>query len=93
MSHEAALRVMLSVSAGNYVSLSQMAEWMGITPENLRSHLRGYSHEYFAQLARHYPHRADKYTWQVADDRMPDSAIRFAYSECVFIIRKMVQGI
>lgn len=93
MSYEAALRMMMQVSAGNTVPLADMAAWMGTTPPVLRAHLVGYADEYLQQIMQRYPHWHDRNHWQITDERLDDKYIRLAYAECVFIIKKMLPDI
>lgn len=95
MSHEAALRIMMQVSAGKDVPLTDMAAWMGAAPADLRAHLRTLADEYLEQMARYYQMRSEarKHIWQISDERFADKNIRFAYAECVFIVKKMLPGI
>lgn len=93
MSHLAALRIMMQVSAGNTVPLADMAAWMGTTPPVLRAHLVGYADEYVQHHAQRYPQRHGIGNWQITDERLDDKYIRMAYAECVFIIKKMLPDI
>ena len=95
MTHEAALRIMMRVSAGHTVMLTDMAGWMGTTPADLRNHLRTMADEYRHTIAQYFNNRDDprKHSWQVTDERYEDKHVGFGYAECVFIIKRMLPGI